>query len=108
MADPAGAGVADLYGSLFAATTLYHLVPPWIGFAAMAGVTVLALVLSLRIGSPIAVLGLIGGYATPALIHGEPNTPLLFGYLYIVCAGLTAVARGRHWWWLPASGRLKI
>ena len=98
----AGAGVADLYGSLFAATTLYHLVPPWIGFAAMAGVTVLALVLSLRIGSPIAVLGLIGGYATPALIHGEPNTPLLFGYLYIVCAGLTAVARGRQWWWLPA------
>lgn len=98
----AGAGIADLYGSLFAATTLYHLLPTGAGFAAMAAVTAMALVMSLRFGSPIAVLGLVGGYATPALIHGEPNTPLLFGYLYIVCAGLTAVARGRGWWWLSA------
>lgn len=96
----AGAGIADLYGCLFAATTLYHLIPPWAGFAAMAAVTALALVLSLRFGSPIAVLGLIGGYATPLLIQGEPNAPLLFGYLYICCAGLMGIARGRGWWWL--------
>lgn len=102
----AGAGIADLYGSLFAATTLYHLVPPWIGFGAMAGVTALALLMSLRFGSPIAVLGLIGGYATPALVHGDPNTPLLFGYLFIVCAGLTAIARGRQWWWLSLPAQL--
>lgn len=102
----AGAGIADLYGSLFAATTLYHLVPPWIGFGAMAGVTALALLMSLRFGSPIAVLGLIGGYATPVLVHGDPNTPLLFGYLYIVCAGLTAVARGRQWWWLSLPSQV--
>lgn len=98
----AGAGIADLYGSLFAATTLYHLIPSWLGFAAMAAVTATALILSLRHGSPIAVLGLIGGYATPTLIQGDPNTPLLFGYLYLVCAGIIAVARKREWWWLPA------
>ena len=97
----AGAGIADLYGSLFAATTLYHLIPSWLGFAAMAAVTATALVLSLRHGSPIAALGLVGGYATPAMIQGEPNAPLLFAYLYIVFAGLSALARGRHWWWLP-------
>jgi uncharacterized membrane protein len=96
----AGAGIADLYGSLFAATTLYHLIPPWLGFAAMAAVTAAALALALLHGAPIAVLGLVGGYATPVMIQGDPNTPLLFGYLYLVCAGLTALARQRKWWWL--------
>ncbi len=97
----AGAGIADLYGSLFAGTTLYHLLPSWLGFAAMAAVTASALVLSLRHGSPIAVLGLIGGYATPVMIQGEPNAPALFAYLYVVFAGIATLARSRQWAWLP-------
>jgi uncharacterized membrane protein len=102
----AGAGIADLYGSLFAGTTLYHLLPSLAGFGAMAVVTATALILSLRHGSPIAALGLLGGYATPVLIQGDANTPLLFGYLYIVFAALSALARGRTWQWLsvPAIG----
>lgn len=102
----AGAGIADLYGSLFAATTLYHLVPPWLGFGAMAATTAVALVLSIRHGAPIALLGLIGGYATPAMVEGEPNAPLLFGYLYLVFVGLSAVARGKNWWWLSVPATL--
>src|SRR5271170_3759109 len=61
----AGAGIAVLYGSLFAATSLYHLLPSWLGFSCMAVVTLAALILSLRHGAPIAALGLLGGYATP-------------------------------------------
>ncbi|HXL99708.1 MAG TPA: DUF2339 domain-containing protein [Rhizomicrobium sp.] len=101
----AGAGIADLYGSLFAATTLYHMLPSWLGFAAMAGVTALALVLSLRYGAPIAALGLIGGYATPLMIQGEPNAPALFGYLYLVFGSLSFVIRRQNWAWLsiPAT-----
>lgn len=101
----AGAGIADLYGSLFAATTLYHLMPPWLGFGAMAVTTAVALVLSLRHGAPIAMLGLVGGYATPMMVQGEPNAPLLFGYLYLVFAGLSVVGRSKNWWWLsiPAT-----
>ncbi len=102
----AGAGIAVLYGSLFAATTLYHLLPSWLGFGAMAATTAAALVLSLRHGAPIAALGLIGGYATPALIAGEPNTPVLFGYLYLVFAGLSGVIRDRKWWWLAIPATL--
>ena len=101
----AGAGIADLYGSLFAATTLYHLLPSWFGFGAMAVVTATALILSLRHGIPIAVLGLVGGYATPMLIHGDPNAPVLFGYLYLVFGGLAVVIRRQRWHWLsiPAA-----
>jgi uncharacterized membrane protein len=96
----AGAGIADLYGSLFAATTLYHLLPAWLGFSLMAVVTAVALVLSLRHGAPIAALGLIGGYATPLMVAGEPNAPLLFSYLYLVFGGLSLVIRRQHWQWL--------
>lgn len=101
----AGAGIADLYGSLFAATTLYHLVPSWLGFGAMAVVTATALILSLRYGAPIAALGLIGGYATPLMIQGEPNAPMLFGYLYLVFGSLSLVIRRQNWGWLsiPAT-----
>lgn len=96
-----GAGIADLYAALFVATTLYHLIPPAAGFAGMAVVTALAVVLSLRHGAPIAVLGLIGGFLTPALVDTtEPNVPLLFGYLYCVLAGLLAVIRSKGWWLL--------
>lgn len=95
-----GAGLADLYVCLFAATNLYHLIPPIMGFALMAIVTTIAVILSLRHGAPIALLGLIGGFLTPALVGStEPNTPLLFIYLYVVLTGLFVVIR-RHNWWL--------
>ena len=96
----AGAGIADLYGSLFAATSLYHILPAWLGFLLMAAVTLYALVLSLRQGAPIAALGLIGGYATPLMVAGEPNAPLLFAYLYLVFGGPRLDPR-QHWQWLP-------
>jgi uncharacterized membrane protein len=102
----AGAGIAVLYGSLFAATTLYHLLPAWLGFALMAVVTASALLLSLRHGAPIAALGLIGGYATPLMVAGEPNAPLLFSYLYLVFGGLSLLVRRQHWQWLGVPATL--
>jgi len=101
----AGAGIAVLYGSLFAATSLYHLLPSWLGFSCMAVVTLAALILSLRHGAPIAALGLLGGYATPLMVSGEPNAPLLFAYLYLVFGGLSLLIRRQNWQWLavPAT-----
>lgn len=94
-----GAGIANLYFCLFAATSLYHLMPPFIGFAAMAGVTAAAVLLSLRHGMPIALLGLIGGFLTPAMVgSSDPNAPLLFIYLYFVFTGLMVVVRRQRWW----------
>jgi uncharacterized membrane protein len=96
-----GAGIAVLYGSLYAATTLYELVPSFLGFGAMAALTMAALVLSLRHGPPIALLGLLGGFLTPAMVKsGSPSAPVLFIYLYFVLSGLLVLIRREHWWLL--------
>ena len=96
-----GAAIADLYICIFAATNLYDLIPPILGFTGMAATTALAVVLSLRHGAPIALLGLLGGFLTPALISAQsPSAPLLFIYLYFVLTGLFAVIRKRSWWLL--------
>ncbi len=94
-----GAAIADLYVCIFAATSLYNLIPGALGFVGMAAVTATAVILSLRHGMPIALLGLIGGFLTPAMVgSNEPNAPILFMYLYFVVAGILAVIRKQHWW----------
>lgn len=96
-----GAGIADLYVCLFAATSFYHLIPSLMGFIGMAVVTMIAVVLSLKQGPPIAMLGMIGGFLTPALIESrEPNAQFLFVYLYFVLAGLFTVIRKKNWWFM--------
>ncbi len=96
-----GSGLAVLYASLFAATSLYHLIPALLGFGALAALTMGALVLSLRHGPPVALLGLVGGFLTPAFIQsGDPSAPGLFLYLYFLLAGLMILIRRQQWWLL--------
>lgn len=96
-----GAGIADLYVCLFAATSYYHLVPSSLGFLGMACVTAMAVILSLTQGAPIAMLGMVGGLLTPALIQSDaPNAQMLFLYLYVVLAGLFTVIRMKEWWFI--------
>ncbi len=102
-----GAGIADLYVCLFAATSLYHLVPQLVGFAGMAVITVAAVLLSLRHGPPIAVMGLLGGFMTPAMVgSNDPQAPLLFLYLYVVLAGMMVFIRKQGWWFLSIPATL--
>jgi uncharacterized membrane protein len=96
-----GAGIADLYLCIFAATSLYELIPAAIGFIGLAGVTALAVLLSLRHGVPIALLGMVGGFLTPAMVSSNnPSAPLLFIYLYFVLGGFMVVIRKQMWWWM--------
>ncbi|MBP7253211.1 MAG: DUF2339 domain-containing protein [Alphaproteobacteria bacterium] len=97
----AGAGIADLYICIYAACMLYDLVPAWLGFGGMALVTAGAVFLAMEQGPPIALLGLMGGFFTPALVStGHPSAPLLFAYLYLLLAGFIFVIRQRDWWLL--------
>ncbi len=97
----AAAGIAVLYASVLAATNLYALVTPLAGVVAMAVVTAVAVALSLRFGPVVVVVGLVGGFLTPALIEQpDPSAWRLFGYLALLQVGTLAVARRRGWWWL--------
>jgi uncharacterized membrane protein len=94
-----GAGIAVLYASFYAATSLYDLIPALAGFAGMAIATAAAVALSTWHGRPIALLGLMGGFITPALVRSpHPQASILFIYLFLVFAGLMAVIRFRGWW----------
>ncbi|KHL26034.1 hypothetical protein PK98_05635 [Croceibacterium mercuriale] len=85
----AGAGLATLYAGFYLGGTLYQLFSPVLAFAGLAGVTALAIGLSWRFGLPTAVMGLVGGFAAPALAGAtEPNLPLLATYLALVTGGL--------------------
>jgi uncharacterized membrane protein len=97
------AGIADLFACFLAAVNLYKLIGPLAGFGLMALTTAVAVALSLRQGPLVAVLGLIGGFFTPYWIHiGEPRPAPLFGYLFMLEAGLLLVTRKRRWWPLAA------
>ncbi|MCW2413332.1 MULTISPECIES: DUF2339 domain-containing protein [unclassified Sphingobium] len=99
----AGAGVSSLYVAILSANNLYHLISPGMAFAGLTATTAAAIGLALRFGAPCAVLALLGGLATPALIQsGAPNIPLLSGYLAMVIGSLTVLSRRKRWFWLGA------
>jgi len=94
-----GAGIAILYATLFAIHALWHLMPVTAVFALMLIVTAIAVLLSIRRDSVfIALLGLVGGFATPALLSTGENKPIaLFSYLLLLNVGLFWVAIQRRW-----------
>lgn len=96
-----GAGIVCLYVCLYGAVNLYNLLSTTTGFIGMSAVTATAVVASLRIGQPIAVFGLIGGLITPALMSSsEPNSTVLFIYLFVLFSGLSFITARRGWWML--------
>lgn len=97
----AGAGLATLYASFYLAGSFYGLIGPGLAFAGLAGVTALAILLSFRFGLPSAVLGLVGGFAAPALAgSADPNLPLLATYLALVTGGLAVTGERQRRPWL--------
>jgi uncharacterized membrane protein len=91
--------IGILFSTFFAAHSLWDLIPASITFFLLVVVTAVAVLLSIRRQSLfIAVLGLLGGFAAPALLSSGQNNPLgLFGYLLLLNAGLAWVARLGRW-----------
>ncbi|MBM3887886.1 MAG: DUF2339 domain-containing protein [Verrucomicrobia bacterium] len=94
-----GAGVAVLYAGFFAAHGVYHLIPMFPTFALMALVTVVACLLAVRYDSLfIAVLGLLGGFATPLVLSTGQDRPIgLFSYILLLDVGLLWIATRKGW-----------
>ena len=97
----AGAGLATLYAAFYLAGTAYGLIGSTVAFLGLAAVTGAAIALSYRFGMPSAVLGLVGGFAAPALVGSEQaNLPLLTLYLGLVTAGLALTGQRQDRAWL--------
>jgi uncharacterized membrane protein len=95
----AGAGIVILYGATWAAQNLYGLIGTLPAFVLMVLITVVCVALALRRDAPfIAVLGLLGGFATPILVASDVDSPAaLFGYILLLDLGLLWLARARGW-----------
>ena len=103
----AGAGIASLYGTLYMAAALYHLIAPLPAFVAVVLVTAAAMALALRHGPPTAVMALVGGFVAP-LVAGFDAAgigPLLV-YLGLFIAALFGLAIHRGWGWLALAASI--
>lgn len=102
-----GAGVVTLYLAFFAAHSLYQLFGLTVTFAAMMLVTGVAAVIAVRHAALFtAVIGLVGGLATPVLLSTGVDRPLgFFSYLLVLAVGFLYVAERRQW---PAITMLSL
>jgi uncharacterized membrane protein len=97
-------GLFIAFASIYAAHALYHLLPPIAAFAGLAIVALAGVGLSLLQGRLVALLGLLGAFAAPALIATpDPSAWNLFAYLLVVEFACLAVARYQSWWWLALA-----
>jgi hypothetical protein len=94
-----GAGIAILYVAFYAGHALYDLLPLSVTFAAMAATTAVAGLVAIRYDAMFtAVLGLLGGFATPVALSTGVDRPVgLFSYLLLLNGGLAVVALRKRW-----------
>lgn len=94
----AGAAVADLFACLLAANAHYEMIGSTTAFILMFLLTGLAILLSLRHGRLVAILGLVGGFITPAIIGtGTQQVGPLLAYLMLLQIAMTLVSGRRAW-----------
>ncbi|MDQ6622139.1 MAG: DUF2339 domain-containing protein, partial [Verrucomicrobiota bacterium] len=101
-------GVVILYADIFGAHAFYGLVSLGAAFALMSLVTVAAFFLAVRLNAQVVViLGLLGGFLTPALLNEQMDAPLrVFGYIALLNCGIAAVALRQRWDYLLVLGAL--
>ncbi len=114
-----GAGVAIMFGAILAASPMVHrFLEDRSALSMLAGMTVLAIVLSLRHGMPVGLLGLAGGFIAPAMIiKTGPAAGQALGYLFLLQLGMALnctnqervvvdeAGRGGGWIFGQQSGR---
>jgi len=94
-----GGGIAGLYLTVFAAASLYHLLPLGLAFGLMVAVALAAAVLAVAQNAlSLAVIGTTGGFLAPILVStGSGDHVALFTYYAILNLGIFAVAWFRTW-----------
>lgn len=94
-----GGAVAVLYLTLFAAFRYYNVLAALPAFVLMVAVAALAAALAvLQDARSLALVGALGGFATPLLVStGSNNHVALFAYYFVLDAGIAAVAWSKTW-----------
>ncbi len=94
-----GGAVAVLYLTVFAAFGYYKVLDPVPAFVLMVAIAVLAAALAvLQDARALAVVGALGGFATPLIVStGSSNHVALFTYYLVLDAGIALVAWSKTW-----------
>ncbi len=97
-----GAGLGAFYISVWAAASIYHIMPQSAAFGLMILCTAAGVALAiLHDAIVIAFLAVLGGILTPVMLStGENRRDILFAYLLLLDVGVLAVAFFRRWLWL--------
>ena len=96
-----GGGIAILYLSIYAAYVRYDLVPVAVALVLSSLVTLAAAALALRYDArAVAVLGILGGFATPLFLADRlPGQWEILAYVLVLDLGVLALAVARNWRW---------
>ncbi|MER8907314.1 DUF2339 domain-containing protein [Mesorhizobium sp. M0854] len=98
------AGAFILFGTVYAAYSIYGFIGPTLAFTLLGAIGVATIAASLVHGQALAGVGLLGAMVTPLLVASQaPNPWALFGYLAIVLAATCVIARIRDWRLLTAA-----
>jgi uncharacterized membrane protein len=95
------AGLFICFADIYAAYALLDLISPGVAFIGLALIALVAFALAALHAPIVAIIGLLAGYVTPALVESDvPNVTVLFGYLGLIGAAAYAVVLYRAWGWL--------
>ncbi|MBT8126890.1 MAG: DUF2339 domain-containing protein [Gammaproteobacteria bacterium] len=93
-----GGGIGIVYLSVFAAVSLYELLPPLPGLALMVVLVGLSSMLAVQQNArSLAVLACIGGFLAPVLISRDGNHITLFSYYAVLNVGILMTAWFKAW-----------
>ncbi len=109
----AGGASIILYAAMLAALHLYHLLGPQLVFIVLAVISVLTMLLALRYGPVLAIIGILGAYVVPVLVSSNSGNIvgamiysliisgtalLLMRYVYRPWLWFGMLAGGLGWW----------
>jgi uncharacterized membrane protein len=95
------AGLFVAFAAVYAAHELYGLISPFVAFLGLGVIALVAFALAALHAPIVAILGLLAGFLTPALVPSDaPSVWGLFGYLTLIIIASLAVVRYRAWPWL--------
>lgn len=98
----AGGASITLYAATLAALHLYQLLSPTIAFSILTVISLFTMVLALRDGPVLAIIGILGGYVVPILVSDNSGNivgAMIYGLIISAAALLLLRYVYRPWLW---------